>query len=159
MNLTELTEPRENTKAELFRTRRAIVWGRNDLFSQAIGQILESGMTWDVMMIPSNFAFEVLLQETTTFEPEVVILCQEKIVDESALPLALIEKHPEVRVISIGLVSNLIQVYSKRDVVLQSVPEFLSIVDGSYFVERKNNEEVEPGNSKNVCNSSTLKAI
>ena len=143
MNFADLDESNGNTGKESNRTRRVILWSRDDLLAWTIDQILESGSTWDVIRVSSTDVVEILLRETEMLNPEVVILCQEKGEDNSALPLNLIENHPGLRVVSIDMVSNLVQVYSKCSVVLQSVTDFLSIVNGSYLLKGKITKEVE----------------
>ncbi|HKI52794.1 MAG TPA: hypothetical protein VJ987_01620, partial [Anaerolineales bacterium] len=76
-------------------------------------------------------------------KPEVVILCEDKIDEKSALPSLLINEQHCLRVVTVGLESNLMQVYSKHNVVLQGASELLSIVESGNFPTCTSGKEVE----------------
>ena len=82
-------------------------------------------------------AEEKLFREVQRVKPDVVILCQEKIEDNPTLPLKLIWNCQTLRVISVDMVGNFVQVYSKYNVVLQNASDLLSVVEGRWFAEKE----------------------
>jgi len=128
-----MVKPIENTDAEPVHIRKAVLWGEDDLLSQAIGLFLEANMTWDVIRVSRNMNADGLIDEVKRINPEVVILREDRVGENSALPLRLINEQCCLKVISVGLESNLLQVYSKQNVILQGVTDLLSIVEtGNY---------------------------
>jgi hypothetical protein len=137
MKLPDLIGPIAETEPERLSTRRAIIWGRNDLLVQAVGSFLKS-TGWDVIHTPSSEDVENLIGEIKRVNPEVVILCREK-TDEAALALRLIDEKCGLRIITLGLDSNHIQIYSKQSVTLRGAADLLSII------ERGNFSDCRPG--------------
>ena len=126
--------------------RKIILWGRDDLLSQAIDLFLHVNQSWDVTRLSSDSGEEKLIEETQRISPEVVILCRERIVEDASLPLRLINEQFCLRVVTVGMESNLMQVYSKQNVLLQGASELLSIVESGNFPICTSGEEVEPEN-------------
>jgi hypothetical protein len=139
MKLPDMIGPIAEIEPERLSTRRAIVWGRNDLLVQAVGSFLKS-TGWDAIHILSNEDVENLVGETKKVNPEVVILCREK-TDESALALRLIDEKCCLRVITLGLDNNHIQIYSKQSVTLRGAADLLSIIERGYFSDCRPGKE------------------
>ena len=124
-------------------TRKALIWGQDDLFTRAIHLLLGARTEWEVVDISNDSTVENLIRKTKRITPEVVILCREEINNDPALPLRLLREHQCLRVISMNLESNLVQVYGRDSAVLHSASDFLSVVDGSYFVNQNLGEGME----------------
>jgi len=137
-----MVKPIENRAVEPAPNRRAVLWGEDDVLSQAIVLLLESNMTWDVIRVSRKRGVDDLVKEIRRINPEVVILCEDKVGENSTLPLRLINEQRCLTVISLGLESNLMQVYSKQEVILEGVSDLLSIVESSYFPKRASAKEV-----------------
>jgi len=133
MSLMDMVKPIENTDTEPVHVRKAVLWGEDDLLSQAIGLFLEANMTWDVIRVSKNRNADGLIDEVKRVNPEVVILREDRVGENSTLPLRLINEQCCLKVISVGLESNLLQVYSKQNVILQGVTDLLSIVETDNF--------------------------
>ena len=143
MNLNELIEP-ESPDVEPAKTRKAILWGQDDLLSRSIiGLIRELNISWDVIRVSRDRDANDLIEEVERIKPEVVILCEDKIDEKSTLPSLLINEQHCLRVVTVGLESNLMQVYSKHNVMLQGASELLSIVESGNFPTCTSGREVE----------------
>jgi hypothetical protein len=140
VSLMNLIGPVPNTKPEAVSARRAIIWGRNALLVQAIGSLLKS-RNWETTHVSSCQDADVLFHETKRLDAEVVILCREE-ADESAFAFQLIEEQACLKVITLGLDSNLMQVYSKQNVHLQGASDLLTILDYGFFSDCKPGKEV-----------------
>jgi hypothetical protein len=139
VSLMDLIGQVPNTKPEAVSARRAIIWGRNDLLMQAVGSFLKS-KNWEIDHVSGCQDTDVLLLETKRIHPEVVILCHEG-ADESALAFRLIDEQACPRVMTLGLDSNLMQVYSKQNVHLQGASDLLAILDQGLVSDCKPGKE------------------
>ena len=135
MYITALTNAKKAKGTEVVNTRKAIVWGRDDLLARVVNHVLGAGKALDIVEVSNIEPEEKLFREVQRVKPDVVILCQEKIEDNPTLPLKLIWNRQNIRVISIDMVGNFIQVYSKYNVVLQSASDLLTVVEGRWFSE------------------------
>lgn len=143
MNLADLIKP-EKPNPEYVPARKAILWGGDDLFSQAVGLFLETRTIWDVVQISSKSRVSVLVETARRIRPEMIILCSDDKSGETTLPMRLIEEIPCLKVITIGLESNLIQVYSRQQVMIEGVSDLLSILETGNFSNYALGKEAEP---------------
>src|SRR5262245_7182426 len=90
MNISDLIGPILNAEPEPSHTRRAILWGRDDLLAQAIGSFLKN-TEWEIIRVSNDEGVEILIRETKRVSPEVVILCRYK-EEDAALALRLIDE-------------------------------------------------------------------
>lgn len=144
MTVITMTEPVENAVAKPMRTRKAILWGQDNLLSESVGLFLESNLTWEVIRVSSEEDVEHLFEETKRINPEVVILCTDRTLEDSRLPLRLINEQICLRVVTVGLESNHIQVYSKQNFVIQGVSDLLSIVETGNYSDCSLGKEAGP---------------
>jgi len=142
MDSTKAADTSEGTDSPPIRTRKAILWGREDLLGQAVGLFLEAEKLWDVMRVSSESGVDHLVQEVKRVNPDVVILCQERIGEDPSLPVRLIQEQLCLKVISVGLESNLMQVHSKHSVIVKGISDLLSIVESGYFSKIAQEKEV-----------------
>jgi len=135
MYITALTNAKKAKGTEVVNTRKAIVWGRDDLLARVVNHVLGANKALDIVEVSSIEPEEKLFREVQRVKPDVVILCQEKIEDNPTLPLKLIWRRQTLRVISVDMVGNFVQVYSRCNAVLQNASDLLSIVEGRWFSE------------------------
>jgi len=147
MDITNLIDPTGSKGAESTSPRKAILWGLDTLLSQAVEMFLLESMAWNVIRISSDEGSEKLFQETRQIDPDVVILCIDRFDEISSLPLQLIDQQQNLKVVTLGLESNLMQVYSRQNVILQGVPDLLSIVYPRTFTDCTLGKEVNPTKS------------
>jgi hypothetical protein len=145
MNVINMVELTEKIHIETARSRKAIVWGQVDVLAQAVRQFLmDANATWDVIRVPIESGIETLVKESKRLHPDVVILCQESMDDDPFLPIRLIEEQLCPRVVTIEILSNHIQVYSRQLGVVQGASDFLSIVENGIFPDCTHGKEVDP---------------
>ena len=131
MNLPDLIGPLVNTDPEPSQVRRAILWCRDDLLSLAIGSFMKS-TEWDVIRVSNDGDAENLIRQSRCVHPQVIILCRYD-TDNSALALRLIDGQCCLKVITVGLESNQMQVYSKQCILLQGASDLLSVIEKENF--------------------------
>ena len=147
MSINIMVEPVGNTDAGTIHSRKAILWGQVDVLTRAVGQFLEASMIWDVIRVPTEAGVEILVSETRRVGPDVVILCQERVEDDTSLPIRLIQEKNCPRVVTVELESNQIQVYSKQNVIVQGANDLLSIIDSGIFPDCTDGKEVGSTNN------------
>ena len=128
---TDLKELIELMKSdsEPAQSRKAMLWGRDDLLTQAIHLFLESRWNWKVIRVLSDAHGPEIIPEMTGSKPDVVILCQDKVNGDSTLPLQLINEQFCSKVVTVNLENNQLQVYSKQDIVIEGVSDLLCVIE------------------------------
>jgi len=120
--------PNENEDVPL---QKIIVWGQDNLLVRAIDQILATRLTWDVTRMV-NTDIESLFQAVNSIKPEVVVLCQVDM-DDFSLAFQMIHHQPELRVITVGLENNEVNMFSRQNFILRGGSDFISVIEGSYL--------------------------
>jgi len=131
-NFKELIELMKSD-SEPAQRRKVILCGRDDLLTQAVHLFLESRTQWNVIRVLSDVHGPEIIPEITGSKPDVVILCQDRVFEDSILPLRLISEELCQKVVTVNLENNQLQVYSKKDIVIKEVSDLLCVIEGDIF--------------------------
>ncbi len=117
------------------KPRTVILWGQNDLLTKAMEMFLTAGEAWDVIKLPANQCITALVEQVQKIKPDLVIIYQAKPGDDSDSLSKLIQEQPDLRMITVSLENNVMQVYSKRSITVRQVADLLSVIEDRYFSE------------------------
>jgi hypothetical protein len=131
MNLSELLNPVENLHST--QTRKAILWGPESLLTDSVEHFLKTGAAWDVVKISSESGIDYLIQQVRSIKPATIILCQETDNGDKDVLMQLDQAQLCLKVVTVSMESNLIQVYSKHNVIMRDVSDLLSVVETRYL--------------------------
>jgi hypothetical protein len=141
MNLTELLGPIENQDPHPCQFRRAIIWGPDDLLTQAMEFFLKAEERWQVVRISTEQSTEQLSEQIKCIHPDVIILHTGKCATEVSLLMHLFQDYPDLRVITTSLEDNQMQVYTKQSIRLRKASDLLSIVEDRHFSDNPTEKE------------------
>ena len=131
------------------KPKTVLLWGQNDLLTKAMELFLTAGEaeTWEVMKLPADQCISVLVEQVQKIKPDLVILYQAKPLDDADEVGKLIQQQPDLRMITVSLENNVMQVYSKRSITVRQVSDLLSVIENRYFSDQPVEKEVsiEPG--------------
>lgn len=131
MNLGELIDPVENLNPSL--TRKAILWGPESLLADSVEYFLKTGADWDVVKISSESGIDHLIQQVRSIKPATIILCQETDTSDKDVLMHLDQAQFCLKVVTVSMESNVLQVYSKHKVIMRDVSDLLSVVETEYL--------------------------
>lgn len=119
------------------KPQKALIWGPDDLLPKAMEMFLTDGHqdTWEVIRISDNHCISSLAEVVQRIKPDLVILYQAKPANISYPLMKLFQEQPELRVITVSLDNNVMQVYSKHSVRVRQAADLLSVVEDRYFSE------------------------
>lgn len=112
-------------------SKTIVLWGREDLLSTSVELFLTGQKGWNVVNISSEDDFEALIQAVDKVNPDVVILQQGNRAGNSNLPIKLLKDHPGLKVITVSLNDNLMEVYSKQNILIKSASDLISVVEAT----------------------------
>lgn len=126
------------------KRKTVLLWGQNDLITKAMELLLTAGETesWEVIKLPGDQCISALVEQIQRIRPDLVILYQTKHSDDAGPLGKLIQEQPDLRMITISLENNVMQVYSKRSITINQVSDLLSVIEGRYFSENPIEKEV-----------------
>lgn len=119
------------------KPRTIVLWGQNDLLTKAMEMFLTAGESeaWNVIKLPANQCITTLVEQVQKIKPDLVILYQAKPGHDSESLGKLIQDQPDLRMITVSLENNVMQVYSKRTITIRQVSDLLSVIEDRYFSE------------------------
>ena len=113
----------------MMKSKKIVLWGREDLLSSSVELFLTAQKGWAVVSISNEENFEALILAVDKVHPDVVIIQQGDRSSNSYPLMKLIQDHPGLRVITVSLNNNLMEVYSKQDVLVKSASDLISMVE------------------------------
>jgi DNA-binding NarL/FixJ family response regulator len=115
----------------MMKSKTIVLWGREDLLSSSVELFLTAQKGWKVINISNEENFDALLLAVDKAHPDVVILQQGDRAGNSNLPIKLLQDHPGLRVITVNLNDNLMEVYSKQNILVKSASDLISVVEAA----------------------------
>ena len=110
--------------------RRAILWSDEDLLlEKAIESLLNQTQNWQVIKIPEKEEIHLLTQAVAKVDPEIIIINQGRLADPFPSPLHLIDIFPELKIITVNMQNNLVEIYSKQKIWIKEAADLISIID------------------------------
>ena len=117
----------------MMKSKKIVLWGREDLLSLSVELLLMAQKGWDVINVSHEESFDTLIQVVDKTNPDIVIFQQGDLADKSNLPVKLLQEHPGLKVIIVSPNSNLMEVYGKQNVLIKSVSDFTSMIETDLF--------------------------
>ncbi len=117
-------------KPPMNKTKTVILWGREDLLGRGVEFFLNSRSEWEVIRISDKQGADFLTQEVERLKPDVVIIYQGNCNGDMPVPMHLLEGRPQLKVITVSLENNSVEIYNKQKVWLKEVGDLLSVVEG-----------------------------
>jgi len=108
--------------------KKIVLWGQDDLLSSSVKLFLTSQQGWDVHNVSHQENLETLIQVIDKVNPDVIVFYQENGTGDPDLPTTLMKNHPGLKVIGLSLDNNIMEVYSRQNVLIESVSDFISVI-------------------------------
>lgn len=129
MNLSALLGPIENEDPNCSSLQKVILWGQDDLFTQAIESFLEARKTLNVTRIFSDQGEAQLVEQVKALHPAVVILYLGNCPPDEQLPIHILQNQPDLKVVMVSGENNQVQVFHKQNLTLREASDLLSILE------------------------------
>lgn len=111
------------------KSKRILLWSGEYILAQSIPLFLNGRQDWTVISIPETDDPHRWFQAVARLQPDVVILPQSCQQAGLASLLQLLTDCPAIKVISISLENNTMEVYSKQKIMVQQVSDLLAAIE------------------------------
>jgi hypothetical protein len=111
------------------KSRTIVLWGREDLLSSSVELFLSGQKGWRVVSISDEENLEALSLAVEKVHPDVVFIHQGDRSGDSHIPVSLLQKHPDLKVITFSLQNNLMEVYGKQNIMVKSASDLIAVVE------------------------------
>lgn len=111
------------------KSKTIVLWVLDDLLSSSVELFLTAQKDWNVINISGEEHLDSVFQTVDKVKPDVVILHKEKQTGRLDLPHVLLQNHPNLKVIVVSLKNNLMEVYSKQNILVKSTADLIFAVE------------------------------
>ena len=108
---------------------RVLVVNNDSLFGEGIESILRSESELVIRGITTDDA-ESLLREIDNYEPNVIVLVEEKTPFDTGRILPLFDQYPALRIVGVSLQSGQVRAYDQKHTTITGPADFLEIIRG-----------------------------
>ena len=112
----------------LMKPKTIVFWGREDIFSHSVKYFLSAENGWSVHNISPREKLDAVIQKINEVNPEVVVIHQENYARKINQSNILLQVRPRLKVITFSSGDAVMEVYSKQDVLVESVADLISVV-------------------------------
>ena len=113
------------------KTKMIVIWGDEDILSSSIELILTARAEWKVVYISNKEDLGALIMAEGAVQPDIVIIHQECRDNPANFPLQFLQDHPTIKVISVNLENNLLDVYSKQKILVKKTSDLIEVIDNA----------------------------
>jgi len=111
------------------KSKMIVVWGGEDILSSSIELFLAAKQDWKVVRISNKKDLDAVILAVETTQPDIVIIHQECIKDQTNSALQLLKRHPAIKVITISLENNVMDVYSKKKILVKQASDLITVIE------------------------------
>lgn len=115
------------------KPKTIVLWGLEDLLSSSVEFYLTVQKDWKVINVSDEENLDAMMQAVERVKPDVVILRQGKQCGNLNLLPLLLKDRPSLKVITVTLDNNLMEVYSKQNILVRSAADLISAVEADTF--------------------------
>lgn len=111
------------------KKKTILLLGRNDLLSVFVELLLSDHAGWEVVPVSVERDPDETFKALERYEPDVVISQEETGSMDTEILLILFHNNPALKVITLNLDNNLMEIYSKQNVLVQSTADLISAIE------------------------------
>ncbi len=114
-------------------SKKVIVWGREDLLVWAVNSLLITQKDWIVTKLSNERGVDGLIQEVEKTHPDTIIVYQStENIKSDFVTSQLLQAYPGLTVITINPNNNSVEVYEKKQILIEEISDLISVVEGTY---------------------------
>lgn len=109
--------------------KNIVLCGPEDLLGRAMELFLTLRGGWGVIRVLDSGRAEDLIRQVEAVQPDVVIIYRDEPAQGGGLPLQLLQSRPDLKVITLGLKNNFVEVYNRRTVWLEHTADLFAVIE------------------------------
>jgi DNA-binding NarL/FixJ family response regulator len=111
------------------KPRSILIWGNEDILSSSIELFLDARENWNVVNLSNTDDLEALMRAVEATRPDIVIINQECQANRVNLPLGFLMDYPAIKVITINLENNAMEVYSSQKITVKQTSDLIAAIE------------------------------
>jgi hypothetical protein len=118
----------ERREMQPSREKTIILWGQDDVLIRAVENLLNTGGGWKVIRISDDLDEITLTQVVEEVTPDVLIVHEDAFSGDVRLLIKFVQDYSKLKIITIGLENNQMEIYNKRTVCIKQASDLLAAI-------------------------------
>ena len=106
-----------------------LVWGTESILSSSIQYLLAAKEEWEVISVSNLEEFNTLIASFEQIFSDIVVIHQGELDDPCNLPLQLLQEHAGIRLITISLENNVMDIYNKQSMLVKDASDLVTVIE------------------------------
>jgi DNA-binding NarL/FixJ family response regulator len=115
------------------KSKKIVVWGSEDILNSSIEYFLATKEEWKVVNISNNEDLNDLILTVDSTQPDIVIIHQTCHDNLTNLWFQLLLANPTIKVITISLENNAMEVYSIQKVMIKQASDLINVIENDPY--------------------------
>ena len=111
-----------------YRGKTVILWGQEDVLSRAVEGLLVPECGWRMIRISDDLDESSLSYAVERITPDVLIIHEDVFRGDIRLLIKFVQDYPKLKIITIGLENNQMQIYSKKTICIKQASDLLEAI-------------------------------
>ena len=111
------------------KPKMIVIWDGEDILGSFVTLFLAAREDWAVVNIANKEDLDALILAAGSTPADIVIIYQRCHTDPPNLPLELLHDHPAIKVITLSLENNTMDVYSKQKIMVQQASDLIAVIE------------------------------
>ena len=116
--------------------RTIILWGQDDVLMMAIETLLGTEGGWKMVRVSDELDDVSLAQLIEQVTPDVVIVHESTLSGNVRLLIKFIQDYPNLKIITIGLENNKMDIYNKKTICIRESSDLLAAIENGTTPEK-----------------------
>jgi hypothetical protein len=109
--------------------KTVFLWGREELLMRAVEHLLVQKHEWHAIRISSEWDEETMALKLKGIFPDVLVVSESVLMDDGYRLIQIVEEYPKLKIITINLENNLIEIYHKQTLGINEASDLLEIIE------------------------------
>jgi len=106
-----------------------VVWGGESILCSSIQHLLAAEQDWTVVSVSNMHDFEAIFPSINNNFSDIVIIHPAEHDKPGDLPLQLLHEHADIRVITISLENNVMNIYNKQSLLVKEASDLITVIE------------------------------
>lgn len=133
VTIEKIWEQLKDMKTALDKT--VILWGKDDVLTRAVEMLLTAKGEWRLVRITEDLDDLSLAQIVEEVTPDVLIVHEEVLNNNARLVVKFVRDYSKLKIITIGLDNNQMEIYSKKRVCIKEASDLLAAIKNGSAAE------------------------
>lgn len=130
----------ETDGMDITNSKVIILWGEDVLLLRAVELLLNTKEGWKQIRFSEDWDDDTMIREVKRITPDVILVHEGTFVEKIHLLTKFVQDFPKLKIITINLENNLLEVYKKQTILIKEAADLISIIEDDVVADEQGGE-------------------